>query len=40
MDAKEWSGMVLPDIPGAKEDVEKICNYKSGVFVDGGERIR
>jgi len=39
MDAKKWSGVVLSDIPGAREDVEAICKDKSGVCVDGGERI-
>ena len=39
MDAEERSGMVLPDIPGAEEDVEAVCKDKSGVCGDGGERI-
>ena len=40
MDAKERDGVVLSDIPGAKEDVEAVCKDKSGVCGDGGERIR
>jgi hypothetical protein len=36
MDAKKWSGMVLPDTPGAREDVEAVRQNKSGVCVDGG----
>ncbi len=29
---QKWSGVVLPDIPGAKEDVEAICKDESGVY--------
>jgi len=36
MDTKKRPGMVLPDIPGATEDVEAVCQDKSGVYVDGG----
>jgi len=39
MDTEKWSGVVFSDIPGAKEDVEAVCNNKSGVCVDGDERI-
>jgi len=39
MDAKKWSGVVLPDTPGVREDVEAVCKDKSGVCGDGGERI-
>ncbi len=39
MDAKKWPGVVLPDIPGAKKDVQAIRKDKSGVCGDGGERI-
>ena len=28
---QKWSGVVLPDIPGAEEDVETICKDESGV---------
>ncbi len=31
-----WSGV---DIPGTEEDVEAVRQNKSGVCVDGGERI-
>ena len=40
MDAKKLPGMVLSDIPGAKEDVEAVCEDEPGVCVDGGQRIR
>jgi hypothetical protein len=35
LDAKKWSGVVLPDLPGAKKDLETVCEDKSGVYVDG-----
>ena len=39
MDAKHGSGMALSHIPGTRKDVETICKDKSGLHVDGLERV-